>query len=282
MKTTDAALSSQPSESLAKRLAVLLFGSTVYVLFLGTFLYAIGFTTGFGVPKDINDGAVGSGSGLVIVNVLLMSIFAIQHTIMARISFKRVWTKIVHPNVERSIFVLLTCIILGTLFSQWRPLPEAVWSVQNPALYWGIYALSALGWGIVLVSTFLIDHFELFGLSQAVRCFRGLPPKQLPFTTRGLYKYVRHPLMLGFLIAFWSTPHMTQGHLLFACVITGYILVGVKIEERSLLAILGDDYRRYMESTPGLLPLWSRRSVPAAPLPAPATVAAAGAPATRH
>ncbi len=266
-----------PSDSLAVRLGVVAFGATVYSLFLGTFVYAALFISGVFVPKHIDSGTEGSLTSFLLINLSVMSVFAIQHTIMARLGFKKWWTKIVHPAVERSIFVLVTCLILATLFWQWRPLSPVVWQFEHPLAVWGLWGLCITGYGIVLVSTFLIDHFELFGLKQAVLCFLQKPAVPKPFMTRGLYAYCRHPLMLGFLIAFWSTPTMTQGHLLFASVITAYILVALPIEERTLVAILGDDYRRYQKEVPKLLPLgrrWKTRA-PGAPviLEAPESVA---------
>lgn len=231
-----------------------LYGVVCYVIFLGSFVYAIGFVGDFGVPKTIDSGASGSIITALIVDLLLLGLFAVQHSVMARKSFKRWWTRYVPWHIERSTYVLLTSLILILLFWQWRPLHTVIWSAPEgwgSALLWGIFGL---GWAIVLVSTFMIDHFELFGLRQVWTHLKGEEFSPPSFQTPWLYEYVRHPLMLGFLLAFWAIPTMTLGHLLFALMTTGYILVGIALEERDLLRQFGEQYRQYRKSTPMLFP----------------------------
>lgn len=240
------------------RVIALLYSAACYALFLAVFLYAIGFVAGVAVPKDIDDGVAGPLLPAVLVNTVLLLVFAFQHSVMARPGFKRVWTRIVPPVAERSTFVLATCIALVLLFWQWRPLPALVWHVDEPAVRVALYAFAAIGWLLVLTSTFLINHFDLFGLRQAWR--HGKPALDEPFVTRAFYRIVRHPIMLGFLIAFWSAPDMSVGRLLFALATTGYILVAVKyLEERDLVRAFGDRYRDYQRSVPMLLP-WPKRA----------------------
>jgi protein-S-isoprenylcysteine O-methyltransferase Ste14 len=238
----------------------LLYGAISYLLFLASFLYAIGFFANAIVPKGIDSGAAASpGIGLAI-NLGLLSIFAIQHSVMARPEFKAKWTKIVPPSAERSTYVLLTSLILFLIYWQWRPFPGTVWQVESSvgqAVLWGVYAF---GWLIVLVSTFLIDHFDLFGLRQVWLRFRNREYTHLNFQESSLYRYVRHPILLGFIIAFWATPHMTRGHLLFAAVTTAYVFVAVRLEERDLVAFHGDRYREYRKRVPMILPFGGKRS----------------------
>lgn len=243
-----------PAASAAGRLASLLFGGLVYLFFLGTFLYAMGFVNGLVVPKTVDDGARVPLLEALLVNGGFLALFGLQHTIMARISFKRVWTRIVPAHLERSIFVLVTCLILSSMFWQWRHLPGMAWELHGPVA-WLLRGISFAGWGIVLLATFLIDHFELFGLRQVVRHFLRRAPGGPPFVERSLYRYVRHPLMTGFLIAFWATPVMSMGHLFFAAMCTAYVLVGLQIEERTLIALHGESYRDYRRRVPMLLPL---------------------------
>ena len=243
------------------RWAILIYGILAYIAFLATFLYAIGFLEGVVVPKDINTGKQGPLGWAILINVALLGLFAVQHSIMARPAFKAWWTKIVHPAIERSTFVLATCVCLALLFWLWRPMTGVIWETDQPVLRTMLIALSLAGWGIVLYSSFLIDHFDLFGLRQVVLHFRGREYAHGPFMERSLYKLVRHPLMTGFIIAFWATPLMTAGHLLFAAVTTAYIiLLGIRLEERNLVSILGEDYLRYRRRTPMLIPRpWGRR-----------------------
>ena len=236
------------------RIFILLFGLAAYIVFFGTFLYAIGFVGNFIVPKSIDTGSVvGLGEALV-VNLLLLSAFAIQHSVMARQGFKKWWTRIVPPAVERSVYVLLASLVLIMLFVHWRPIPAVVWTVSDPSIAQAILAVSLLGWAIVLVSTLLINHFELFGLRQVVANLMGwtLPAPQ--FRTPMLYKAVRHPLYFGFIVAFWAAPTMTAGHLLFAAVTTAYILVAIVFEERDLVEAFGEEYRQYRERVAMIIP----------------------------
>lgn len=239
--------------SATSRIASLVYGAVTYVFFLGTFLYAVGFVLGVAVPKTIDDGRPASLLEALLVNGGFLGLFAVQHTIMARPAFKRRWTRIVPRQVERTTFVLVTCTILSAMFWQWRDLPGVVWHVDGP-LGTALFVGSLVGFGIVLVATFLIDHFELFGLRQVVRHALGKPEEAPRFVERAMYRHVRHPLMTGFLLAFWSTPHMSAAHLFFAAMCTGYILVGIQVEERTLIAAHGDAYRDYRRRVPMLLP----------------------------
>lgn len=241
------------------RILALLYGVACYLVFLATFLYAIGFVAGISVPKHIDSGRAGATGAALLVDVALLALFAVQHSLMARPAFKRWWTRFVPQAVERSTYVLFSSLALIALFLWWRPLPSPVWSVDAPVLQWLLYGVSACGWLLVLTGTFLISHFELFGLRQVWLHARRRQPPQTPFVTRAYYRIVRHPLMLGFLIAFWATPHMSLGHLLFALMTTGYIVVAVKfLEERDLVAAHGETYRRYQREVPMLLPLPKR------------------------
>jgi len=236
------------------RIVALLFGLASYVVFFGTFLYAVGFVSGLFVPKDIDTGPEVRLDEALAVNLLLLTVFAFQHSIMARTGFKRWWTQLVPPSVERSTYVLFASLVLIALFVHWRPIPMVVWQVADPTLAKAVLGLSMVGWLLVLVSTLLINHFELFGLRQV---FFNLVRKPLPqpeFRTPSLYKVVRHPLYLGFIIAFWATPTMTVGHLMFAVVTTLYILVAIAFEERDLIEAFGDEYRHYRERVSMLIP----------------------------
>jgi protein-S-isoprenylcysteine O-methyltransferase Ste14 len=238
--------------SWASRVLSLAYGSLAYLLFLATFLYAIGFVSGLFVPRTVDGGLRATLGEALLVNGGCLALFALQHTLMARRAFKRRWTSIVPAQIERSTFVLVTCLILGTTFWQWRALPGTLWELSGPAA-WCLRGASFLGWGIVLFASFLIDHFELFGLRQVVRYFLEKPAQPPQFRERSLYRQVRHPLMLGFLLAFWATPVMGTGHLFFAVMCTGYILVGIQIEERSFVAEHGESYLDYRRRVPMLL-----------------------------
>jgi protein-S-isoprenylcysteine O-methyltransferase Ste14 len=236
------------------RMMALLYGIAAYLVFFFTFLYAIGFVAGMLVPKAIDDGDV-TGVGIsLIVDVLLLSLFAAQHSIMARPSFKRWWTQFVPKSVERSTYVLLASLALVLLFWQWRPIPTVVWQITNPRLAMVITGLSLLGWLLVLLSTLMINHFELFGLQQVVNNLTGRSASDPRFKTPALYKLVRHPIYLGFIIAFWATPEMTVGHLVFAAVTTAYIFVGITLEERDLIELFGEEYRHYRKRVAMLVP----------------------------
>jgi methanethiol S-methyltransferase len=238
----------------AGRIVALLYGVAAYLLFFITFLYAIGFVEGLVVPKGIDDGAAAPLLPALLVDLVLMSIFAAQHSVMARPQFKRWWTKFVPPSVERATYVMLASLALAFMMRQWEPLPAVVWRIVDPRLAAAMIGLSFVGWLIVLTSTFLINHFELFGLHQVANNLAGRPMPAPRFRTPLLYHFVRHPIYLGFIIAFWATPVMTQGHLLFAAVTTAYILVGIWLEERDLVAVFGDEYLRYRRRVSMLVP----------------------------
>jgi methanethiol S-methyltransferase len=231
-----------------------LYGLAAYFMFFGTVLYAIGFVSGLVVPKTIDTGAASSAAEALIVNMLLMSLFAVQHSLMARKPFKQWWTQYVPKSVERSTYVLFANLTLILLFWQWRPMPTVVWDVVDPDIAVTIATLSFGGWVIVLTSTFLINHFELFGLHQVANNLVGREMPAPRFRTPLYYKFVRHPIYLGFIIAFWAAPTMTVGHLLFAAVTTAYIFVGILLEERDLIVMFGDDYRRYKKKVSMLVP----------------------------
>jgi protein-S-isoprenylcysteine O-methyltransferase Ste14 len=232
----------------------ILYGSVVYAVFLGTFLYAVGFVSNQVVPKTIDSGPVGPLLPTLIINLCLLAVFAVQHSVMARPGFKRWWTRVVPKSVERSTYVLFASAALLLLYWQWQPLPTALWTVTDRGAAQLLNAVFWFGWALVLISTFVINHFELFGLRQV---FARLMRRELPeptFKTPSVYRYVRHPIYLGFLLAFWATPSMTVGHFLFAVGTTGYILIGIWFEERDLINQFGDRYRRYREQVGMLLP----------------------------
>lgn len=238
-----------------KRLLIFLYGIIAYIVFLCAFLYAIGFTGNFIVPKSIDSGVESTMSLSILVNALLLSLFAIQHSVMARPSFKKVLTKIIPQAMERSTYVLLSSLFLLLLFWQWRPLPEVVWSIENETISTIVIGIFFVGWLIVFLSTFMINHFELFGLEQIYNNLKNKSSKPLTFTTRFFYGIVRHPIMLGFIIAFWATPTMTVGHLFFAVMTTMYIYIAVKfLEEKDLRKFIGEDYKEYMKKVPMLIP----------------------------
>jgi protein-S-isoprenylcysteine O-methyltransferase Ste14 len=243
------------------RIVAVLYGVLAYLLFLGTFLYAIAFVGNLPVPKTIDSGEAGPLVPALIINTLLLGLFAIQHSVMARPAFKRWWTSFVPQSVERTTYVLLASLALVLLYWQWRPLPDPIWSVSNPGGVVILQAIFCIGWAVVLISTFLINHFELFGLRHVYSRLRGQTLPAPVFKTPFFYKSVRHPIYLGFLLAFWATPTMTAGHLLFAIATSGYILIGITLEERDLIALFGDQYRRYREQVSMLIPLPRRRSV---------------------
>lgn len=241
-------------EPISKRIAFFSYGAVSYVIFFATFLYAMAFVGNLVVSQTI-DGApqIPFGQALVI-NVALLGLFAVQHSVMARPAFKRWWTKFVPKPVERSTYVLFSSIALLILFHNWQPMGGTIWDVQNESLRYVLYGLFALGWVVVLVATFLINHFDLFGLRQVWLYLIGRPYTQLAFMTPGFYRYVRHPLYLGFLIGFWATPTMTVAHLVFALTTTAYILIAIQLEEGDLVKALGNTYVEYRRRVPMLIP----------------------------
>lgn len=257
------ALSRAQGGPLLPRIGAFVYGLVAYVAFFVTLLYAIGFVGGWVVPKSIDSGEPGGLPGSLLINGALLSVFVVQHTIMARPAFKRWWTRIIPATIERSTFVLLASASLALVFWQWRPMPELIWSVDHPVGYWALTGLSLVGWGIVLASSFMVSHFDLFGLRQVWLRLQGRAYSPVGFRLVGLYRLVRHPLMLGFVIAFWATPEMSTGHLFFAVMTTAYIGFGVWMEERDLVAEHGEHYLRYRQSVRAIVPLPKRGMVTA-------------------
>jgi len=238
-----------------KKFIIFIYGILAYVVFLASFLYAIGFVGQLLVPKHINSGVEEGLTMSILINLLLLSLFAVQHSVMARPSFKRWFTKIIPESMERSTFVLLTSLILFLIFWQWRPMTDVIWNIEGETYVLIINIIFWTGWVIVLLSTFMINHFHLFGLDQVYNKLKSKQPTGLKFKEHFFYKFVRHPIMTGFIIAFWATPKMTQGHFLFALVTTLYIIVAVKyFEERDLRNELGDAYVSYQQRVPMLFP----------------------------
>jgi len=236
------------------RLFAFLYGLMSYAVFFASFLYALGFVEDLVVPKTIDSGAVVPMNRALTIDLLLLSVFAIQHSVMARPQFKDWWTQFVPKSVERSTYVLFASLALALICWQWRPIPMVLWHIADPNIAMAVMALSFLGWLVVLTSTFLINHFELFGLHQVANNLTGRAMPVQQFRTPLYYRFVRHPIYLGFVIAFWAAPTMTLGRFVFAAVTTGYIVVGILLEERDLIASFGDEYRRYRSRVPMLLP----------------------------
>lgn len=242
-----------------KRFAVLLYGTVSYFIFFATFLYLIGFVGDLLVPKSLDGALQVSWGQAILTNLLLILLFGMQHSVMARPKFKQWWTQFVPKSIERSTFVLFTSICLCTLFYFWQPMGGIVWSVENGFGQGVLYALFALGWAIVLVSTFLINHFDLFGLRQVWLYFRGKPYEHLKFNVPLFYRVVRHPLYFGFILAFWAAPVMSLTRLFFASALTLYILYAIQLEENDLVAHFGEKYRAYRQRVPMLIPSFFRK-----------------------
>ena len=240
------------------RLATLIFGIVSYAIAMASLVYAIGFVGNFWVPKSIDTGASTPFGEALIVNVLLLGLFAVQHSVMARSEFKKVWTNIIPEQIERSTYVLLSGLILWLLFWQWRPMTDIVWQVNSEFLSRVLWMIFFIGWAIVVGSTFLISHTDLFGLKQVMNYWQEKAPEPPAFATPFLYKVVRHPIYFGLLLAFWSTPVMTVGHLLFSLATTGYIIIGALLEERDLVTVFGQAYKDYKQRVSMLIPWWPK------------------------
>lgn len=245
-----------------KRVTTLLYGIISYVIFLVTFLYAIGFVGNFIVPKSVDSSALVDVSFPIVLNLLLLGVFGLQHSVMARPGFKRWWTKIIPESIERSTFVLFSSLALILLYWLWQPMPTVLWEVDSQIGEVVLWALFGLGWGIVLISTFLISHVHLFGLHQVYDNFKRREQWEPGFQITGFYKVIRHPIMAGFFLAFWATPTMTVGHLLFTVVSSAYIIVATfAFEERDLKKVFGKRYRDYLKQVPPFIPRPNRRAV---------------------
>jgi methanethiol S-methyltransferase len=245
-----------------RKLLAALYSALVYVFFLGVFLYAIGFVENVLVPKSIDSGTSDSVAGSLLIDAGLLVLFAVQHSVMARPGFKRLWTRVIPSEIERSTFVLFASLVLALVCWQWRPLPQSVWSIEDPIAVKVLLVVSWSGWGVLLLSTFLLSHFHLFGLSQGFARLLGRELPEPAFATPFLYRWLRHPIYAGFILAFWAAPHMSLGHLFFAAATTGYVFVGIWFEERDLIAHFGDRYRQYRATVGMLVPrirLSSRR-----------------------
>lgn len=241
-----------------QRIIFFIYGTICYIMFLGVFLYAVGFASNFLVPKSMDTGGTASFIQALITDTLLLGVFAIQHSGMARQGFKKAWTRVIPKAIERSTYVLCTNLALALLFWQWQPLGFKLWDLSGTIGEPILWVLSGLGWLIVLLSTFMINHFELFGLQQVFLNLIGKESEELKFKVVGFYQYVRHPIYLGFIIAFWATPVMTLTHFFFASGILGYILVGIFLEEKDLNALYGNKYQEYKQKVSMLIPKFSK------------------------
>ena len=237
------------------RFLFFLYGTICYIIFFGTFLYAIGFVGNFIVPKAMDTGSGTPLAGALLINILLLGVFAVQHSVMARKGFKEKWTKIVPATIERSTYVLASSLALILLFWQWRPMGSVIWDVSNSTLGTVLMAISLVGWLFVLISTFLIGHFELFGLKQVFLNLKGKALSNCAFKKPAFYKVVRHPIYFGFTVAFWATPIMTAAHLLFAVGTLGYVLIGIFLEEKDLVSMYGSEYEEYKSQVSMLVPM---------------------------
>lgn len=253
-RSSNQAAGAAAAAPLNKRIGYFAYGVICYAFFGVTYLYAIGFLGNFGVPKTLDSGAQGPLGYALLVNALLLGIFAVQHSVMARPAFKNVWTRIVPQPLERSTYVLFSSLALILLFALWQPMGVTIWNVQNPTGRAALYGLFASGFLTVLFTTFLINHFDLFGLRQVYLYLRGKEYTPLRFRTPLFYKHVRHPLYVGWILAFWATPTMSVAHLVFAVMSTAYILVAIRFEERDLVALHGRDYADYRKRVPMLIP----------------------------
>ena len=242
------------------RYLALIYGALNYLGFLAAFLYLVGFVGDFVVPRSIDHGPPTAVGWAIVIDVALVALFAVQHSVMARPAFKRWLTRVVPESIERSTYVLATNLVLVLLYWQWRPITATIWDLTAPAGRTVLWGLFWLGWAITVASTFMVSHVDLFGLRQVYLAWRAQPYSHIGFHARALYKMVRHPLMVGFVIAFWATPTMTAGHLLFAGAMTGFIVIAVQLEERDLIAALGDEYRQYRRQVPMLVPGVFRRT----------------------
>lgn len=244
--------------SKALRVGAVIYGLCSYLLFVAVFLYLVGFVTGVVVPRTIDRAGDAPVAAAVVIDIGLVTVFAVQHTVMARPGFKKWWTRLVPAVIERSTYMLFSSVALAVLFWQWRDIDTVIWHVESTPARAVVYAVGGVGWVTALAATFMIDHFDLFGIRQVVDGWRSKPAEEASFREVLLYRVVRHPLLLGFLIAFWATPTMTAGHLVFTLAMTVYIFIAVRFEERDLVDALGEPYRRYQERVPMLLPRrWS-------------------------
>lgn len=242
-----------------RRLFYFGYGLLAYVLFLGVFVYAIGFIGNFLAPTALDAEPTAPFGKALLINTLLLGLFAAQHSVMARPGFKAMWTKIIPKEIERNTYVLATNLCMIAMFIFWEPMGGTIWNVENTIGRAALYSLYAAGWGLVFVATFMINHFDLFGLRQSWFALKGEEYKPIPFGTPGLYKYVRHPLYVGWFTVFWATPTMTTAHLVFAIATSAYILIAIQFEERDLVAHFGEKYAMYRKETPMFIPRFARR-----------------------